>query len=153
MSFVEQDDVIALAEDVAGRAMGLIGHEVVTRSADDYADAMRRYGSDKPDLRVDLELVECTDFFADTAFRGLSGSVRRCGGHVRRPDHHASSWTLGQDFAKQRGWQGLGPTSWSVPTVSSVARSRRTFRTPSAPAWPARRRQPRRLACSSPRVR
>src|SRR5437879_121004 len=70
MSFVEQDDVIALAEDVLRALWRLIGHELaVPISRMTYADAMRRYGTDKPDLRIDLELVDCTDFFADTPFR------------------------------------------------------------------------------------
>jgi aspartyl-tRNA synthetase len=34
-----------------------------------YAEAMARFGSDKPDLRFDLELTDCTDYFADTPFR------------------------------------------------------------------------------------
>jgi aspartyl-tRNA synthetase len=69
MSFVEQDDVIALAEEVLSAMWGTIGVTLTTPIARmTYAEAMRRYGSDKPDLRFELELVECTDYFADTEF-------------------------------------------------------------------------------------
>jgi len=70
MSFVDQDDVIAVAEDVLQAVWRLVGHEVrapVDRIT--YAEAMARYGTDKPDLRLSLELIECTGYFADTTFR------------------------------------------------------------------------------------
>src|SRR3546814_5442917 len=70
MSFVDQDDIIALMEDILAGMWGLIGEEIprpIPRMT--YAEAMSKYGSDKPDLRMGLELVECTDFFAETPFR------------------------------------------------------------------------------------
>src|SRR5207249_9525918 len=70
MSFVDEDDVIALAEDVLKAVWALIGHEITgTIPRMSYADAMNRYGSDKPDLRFELELTECTEYFSDTSFR------------------------------------------------------------------------------------
>src|SRR6195256_491807 len=70
MSFVDQDDVIAVAEDVLVALWQLIGHDLSTPIPRmTYADAMRRYGSDKPDLRFGLELVDCTEYFSDTSFR------------------------------------------------------------------------------------
>ena len=70
MSFVEQDDVIALAEGVLAAVWRLVGY-VLPRPLPrmTYADAMARYGTDKPDLRMGLELVECTAYFQDTPFR------------------------------------------------------------------------------------
>ena len=72
-----------------------------------YADAMRRFGSDKPDLRFGLELVECTDFFKDTPFRVFQapyvGAVVMPGG-ASQPRRTLDAW---QDFAKQRGHRGL----------------------------------------------
>ncbi len=108
MSFVEQDDVIALAEDVLKAVWGLIGHEVKTPvERITYADAMRRYGTDKPDLRMDLELVECTDYFANTTFRVFQaqyvGAVVMPGG-ASQPRKQLDAW---QDWAKQRGARGL----------------------------------------------
>ena len=111
MSFVDQDDVIALAEDVLVALWQLIGHEISTPIPRiTYADAMCRYGSDKPDLRFGLELVECTEFFADTPFRVFNpasapyvGAVVMPGG-AAQPRKQLDAW---QDWAKQRGARGL----------------------------------------------
>jgi aspartyl-tRNA synthetase len=108
MSFVEEDDVIAVAEDVVVALWKLIGYDVPTPIARmPYAEAMRRYGSDKPDLRFDLELVECTDFFTDTPFRVFQadyvGAVVMAGG-ASQPRRTLDGW---QEFAKQRGHRGL----------------------------------------------
>ena len=108
MSFVEQDDVIAVAEDVLEAVWGLIGHQVSTPIPRmTYAEAMARYGSDKPDLRCPLELVDCTDFFAETPFRVFQaayvGAVVMPGG-AGQPRKQLDAW---QDWAKQRGHRGL----------------------------------------------
>jgi aspartyl-tRNA synthetase len=108
MSFVDQDDIIALAESVLVALWGLIGHEISTPiDRMTYAEAMRRYGSDKPDLRFGLELVECADFFADTPFRVFQaeyvGAVVMPGGGSQ-PRRTFDAW---QEFAKQRGHRGL----------------------------------------------
>src|SRR6202007_1511161 len=61
MSFVEQDDVIAVAEQILVALWKLIGHDVPTPLPRmTYADAMARFGSDKPDLRMGQELTDCT---------------------------------------------------------------------------------------------
>ncbi len=107
MSFVDQDDVIALAERVLASLWALIGHEVGEIPRMTYAEAMRRYGSDKPDLRFALELVECTDYFADTPFRVFQapyvGAVVMPGG-ASQPRKQLDAW---QEWAKQRGARGL----------------------------------------------
>ncbi len=108
MSFVEQDDVIALAEDVLSSVWGLIGHEIKTPiERITYHDAMRRFGTDKPDLRMGLELVECTEYFASTPFRVFQapyvGAVVMPGG-ATQPRKKLDAW---QDWAKQRGAKGL----------------------------------------------
>jgi aspartyl-tRNA synthetase len=108
MSFVEEDDVIALAEDVLKAVWALIGHEItgeIPRMT--YADAMNRYGSDKPDLRLELELTECTEYFSDTPFRVFQapyvGAVVMPGG-ASQPRKQLDAW---QEWAKQRGARGL----------------------------------------------
>ncbi|HET9858165.1 MAG TPA: aspartate--tRNA ligase, partial [Nocardioidaceae bacterium] len=108
MSFVEQDDVIAVAEDVLRSLWKLVGHDIDTPiERMTYAEAMRRYGTDKPDLRMGLELVECTEFFKDTPFRVFQapyvGAVVMPGG-ADQPRKQLDAW---QDWAKQRGAKGL----------------------------------------------
>ncbi|MEO8519111.1 MAG: aspartate--tRNA ligase [Dermatophilaceae bacterium] len=108
MSFVEQDDIIELGEAVIASLWKLIGYEIPTPMLRmTYADAMARYGSDKPDLRFALELTDCTEFFKDTAFRVFQapyvGAVVMPGG-ASQPRKTLDGW---QEFAKQRGAKGL----------------------------------------------
>ncbi|WP_314883824.1 aspartate--tRNA ligase [Actinomyces oris] len=108
MSFVEQDDVIAVAEDVLREVWALIGYELPTPIARmTYHDAMERYGSDKPDLRFGCELVDLTDYFKDTTFRVFQnpyvGAVVMPGG-ASQSRRTFDAW---QEWAKQRGAKGL----------------------------------------------
>jgi aspartyl-tRNA synthetase len=108
MSFVDAEDVIAVAEEVIAALWRLIGYEVpLPLPRMTYADAMRRFGSDKPDLRFGLELVECTEYFKDTPFRVFQapyvGAVVMPGG-ASQPRRTLDAW---QEFAKQRGHRGL----------------------------------------------
>jgi aspartyl-tRNA synthetase len=107
MSFVDQDDVIALAERVLRSLWALIGVELGDIPRMTYADAMRLYGSDKPDLRFDLPLVDMTSYFAETPFRVFQaehvGAVRMPGG-ASQPRKQLDAW---QEWAKQRGAKGL----------------------------------------------
>ena len=108
MSFVEADDVIAISEQVIKAVWALIGYDVpLPLPRISYADAMRRFGSDKPDLRFSVELVECTDFFKDTTFRVFQapyvGAVVMAGG-ASQPRRTLDGW---QEWAKQRGHKGL----------------------------------------------
>ena len=108
LSFVDTEDVIAISEAVIKALWALIGYDVPTPLPRmTYADAMRRFGSDKPDLRFGLELAECTDFFKDTPFRVFQapyvGAVVMPGG-ASQPRRTLDAW---QDFAKQRGHRGL----------------------------------------------
>jgi aspartyl-tRNA synthetase len=108
MSFVEQDDVLAVAEDILVALWKLIGVDVpVPLPRMTYAESMARFGSDKPDLRMGLELVECTDYFKDTPFRVFQapyvGAVVMPGG-ASQPRKQLDAW---QEWAKQRGAKGL----------------------------------------------
>ena len=108
MSFVEQDDVIEMAEDVLRALWALIGHDLVTPIPRmTYAEAMDRYGTDKPDLRFGLELTEMTEYFKDTSFRVFQapyvGAVVMPGG-ASQPRKQLDAW---QEWAKQRGARGL----------------------------------------------
>ena len=108
MSFVEQDDVIAVAEDVLREVWALIGYELDTPIRRmTYAEAMEKYGTDKPDLRFGLELVDLTDYFAHTTFRVFQnpyvGAVVMPGG-ASQSRRTFDAW---QEWAKQRGAKGL----------------------------------------------
>ncbi len=108
MSFVEQDDVIAVAEEILTSLWDLIDYRIPTPIPRmTYADAMARYGTDKPDLRFGLELVELTEYFRDTPFRVFQapyvGAVVQPGG-AATPRRGFDAW---QDWAKQRGAKGL----------------------------------------------
>jgi len=108
MSFVEQEDVIEVGEAIV-RALwqGILGVEVGEIPRMTYAEAMRRFGSDKPDLRFGLELVDLTEVFADTSFRVFQapyvGAVVMPGG-ADQPRRQFDAW---QEWAKQRGAKGL----------------------------------------------
>lgn len=108
MSFVDADDVIAVSEQVLRAVWATIGYDLpLPLPRISYAEAMRRFGSDKPDLRFGLELVECTDYFKDTPFRVFQapyvGAVVMPGG-ASQPRRTLDGW---QEFAKQRGHKGL----------------------------------------------
>lgn len=107
-SFVEEDDIIALGEQIVKSLWKLIDVEIPTPiQRMTYADAMARFGSDKPDLRFGLELTELTDFFKDTTFRVFQapyvGAVVMPGG-ASQPRRTLDAW---QEWAKQRGAKGL----------------------------------------------
>ena len=108
MSFVNQEDVLEVGEAIV-RALwkGTIGYEIGDIPRMTYADAMTNYGSDKPDLRFGLELVDLTEYFANTEFRVFQapyvGAVVMPGG-ADQPRRQFDAW---QEWAKQRGAEGL----------------------------------------------
>ncbi|GGJ86375.1 aspartate--tRNA ligase [Pilimelia anulata] len=114
MSFVGQDDVIALGEEIVRDLWReLADHEIpasIPRIT--WHEALTRYGSDKPDLRFGCELVDLTDYLRGTAFRVFAGAIEGGGyvGAVVMPGGAGQSrkeldaW---QDWAKARGARGL----------------------------------------------
>ena len=108
MSFVEQEDVLDVGEELVRRVWkGILDVELGDIPRMTYAEAMRRYGSDKPDLRFGHELLDLTSFFADTPFRVFQaeyvGAVVMPGG-ASQPRRQFDAW---QEWAKQRGAKGL----------------------------------------------
>ncbi len=108
MSFVDQADVLAVAERVLKKVFkSVLDYEVPTIEHMTYAEAMSRYGSDKPDLRFGQELHEVTEFFKETTFRVFQaeyvGAVVMPGG-ATSPRRELDAW---QDWAKARGAKGL----------------------------------------------
>jgi aspartyl-tRNA synthetase len=135
MSFVEQDDVIALGETIVSALWSeLAGYEIplpIPRLT--YAEAMARFGSDKPDLRFGVELTDLTEYFADTSFRVFQapyvGAVVMPGG-ASQPRKQLDAW---QEWAKQRGARGLayvlvdddGSVSERGPVVKNLSEAER----------------------------
>ena len=108
MSFVDQEDVIELGEAIVKEIWAIKGIELQTPFPRlSFADAMNRYGSDKPDLRFDVELTELNDVFSETRFRVFQtpyvGAVVMPGG-ASQPRRQFDAW---QEWAKQRGAKGL----------------------------------------------
>ena len=109
MSFIDQEDILALIEKLLVQIWGEVkNYEIklpIPRMT--YKDAMDLYGSDKPDLRFGNQLVEMTEFFKDTSFRVFQapyvGAVVMPGG-ADSPRRELDAW---QDWAKARGAKGL----------------------------------------------
>jgi aspartyl-tRNA synthetase len=109
MSFIDQADIIAVAEkilvDVWKDSVDYVIPTPIPHMT--YRDAMNRFGSDKPDLRFENELTEVTEFFAMTPFRVFQadyvGAVVMPGG-ANSPRRELDAW---QDWAKARGAKGL----------------------------------------------
>jgi aspartyl-tRNA synthetase len=135
MSFVTREDVVQIGEDLVHRLWSeVLGYEIpVPLPQITYADAMAKYGSDKPDLRFGCELTEMTDYFADTGFRVFQnpyvGAVVMPGGggQTRR---ELDAW---QDWARARGARGLayvvvqpdGELAASGPVVKNLSGTER----------------------------
>ena len=108
MSFVDQEDIIKVGEKVIKTLWSeILGHEIGVIPRITYHEAMRKYGSDKPDLRFDLELIDLTQYFKNTPFRVFQadhvGAVLMPGG-ASTPRKQFDAW---QEWAKQRGAKGL----------------------------------------------
>ena len=109
MSFVTREDVVEVAEELVERLWTeLVGYQIPRPIPHmTYADAMAKYGSDKPDLRFGNELTDLTDYFAQSQFRVFQaphvGAVvmPRGGSQTRR---ELDGW---QEWAKSRGARGL----------------------------------------------
>ena len=134
MSFVGVEDVLSVLEKVTVDGCAGCGVEIEAPFPRiTFKDAMDRYGSDKPDTRIQLELVELTDVFATSefkAFRGVveSGGIVKC---LPIPDASAISRSeidrLEKLVRKELGAKGLGwirideEGTWRSPIVKFLA--------------------------------
>jgi aspartyl-tRNA synthetase len=146
MSFVTRDDVIEVAEDLVGRLWAeLAGYRVprpIPRMT--YAEAMRRFGSDKPDLRFGCELADLTGYFGQTSFRVFQalyvGAVIMPGG-AGQSRKELDGW---QEWARARGARGLayvligadGSVSGSGPVARHLSDTERAGLAAAAGAAP-----------------
>ena len=109
ISFADQSDVLKIAENVLSKVFEkVINYKIPTPIPHmTYRDAMKDYGSDKPDLRFSNKIVEVTEFFKETSFRVFQaeyvGAVVMPGG-ANSPRRELDAW---QDWAKARGAKGL----------------------------------------------
>lgn len=108
MSFVDQVDVMSTGEKVIREVwLGVLDYTIGEIPHMTYHEAMRRYGSDKPDLRFGLELADLSEYFAGTEFRVFQadhvGAVVMPGG----ADQSRRAFDAWQEWAKQRGAKGL----------------------------------------------
>jgi len=146
MSFVTRDDVIGVAEDLIGRLWQQIAGYAITRpiSRMTYAEAMRRFGSDKPDLRFGCELTDLTSFFSQSSFRVFQaphvGAVVMPGG-AGQSRRELDIW---QEWARSRGARGLayvligadGAVSDSGPVAKHLSKTERAGLAAAAGAEP-----------------
>ncbi len=135
MSFVGVEEVLAVLEEVVWRAWrDTIGVELPRPFPRlSYAEAMARYGSDKPDVRVLLELVELTDAFRGTSFRAFGAAVEKGGVVKCLPIHDADALTRGEIdrleafVKKELGAKGLAwvrvtaDGSWQSPIAKFLS--------------------------------
>jgi aspartyl-tRNA synthetase len=141
LSFLDEEDVYALTEELLGTLWReILGVQLAVpfpRLA--YAEAMRRFGSDKPDLRLALELVDLSGFFAGTSVRVLRGALDRPGGHVgavvvpggaELSRREMEAWN---DWARGRGAPGIvyvavdgaGPDDLRSPLAGAMSDTER----------------------------
>jgi aspartyl-tRNA synthetase len=120
MSFAGQDDVIAVISGaVATAAQSVRGGEIPPFERMTWFDAMDRYGTDKPDLRFAMELVDLSEVFAATEFRAFAGSDVVKGIRVEgRGDLPRSRVDALVDRAKELGAKGL---VWMRVTAGATA--------------------------------
>ena len=147
MSFVAREDVVEVAEDLVQRLWADIAGYQVPRPIPrmTYADAMARFGSDKPDLRFGCELADLTGYFAQTEFRVFQaphvGAVVMPGGSAQTRKE-LDGW---QDWARSRGARGLayvlidadGQVSDSGPVTRHLSDAERAGLAAAAGAGPS----------------
>ena len=82
-SFIDPEDIITLTEDMLTPLFGEAGIEIPARfDRMSYADAMERFGSDRPDMRYELELFDASEIFRGSDF-GITNAALGAGGRVR----------------------------------------------------------------------
>src|SRR4030088_1102214 len=147
MSFVTREDVVEVAENLVQRLWAEIAGYQVPRPIPrlTYAEAMTRFGSDKPDLRFGCELVDLTSYFAATEFRVFQapyvGAVVMPGG-ATQTRKELDGW---QEWARSRGARGLayvlidsgGRVSDSGPVARHLSEAERSGLPAAVGAGPA----------------
>jgi aspartyl-tRNA synthetase len=127
MSFANQELVYRLLEELYGHVFKLIGVELPEKFPRmTYAEAMRRYGSDKPDLRFEMELTDLSESLKGTDFAPFASTLEqkgeiKCVTVKGKADYSRKQLDELQDFAKR---YGAGALAWiklgEAETTSSL---------------------------------
>ena len=137
MSFVAREDVMALVEPLVAELFARVRGRAMRRPFPvlSWAEALARYGTDRPDLRVSLELRDLSDCFAGTQFRVFAealGSGLRIRGLAVPGGGELSRRELDDlvEFARREGARGLtwirvGSDGWQSPAVKFLSESER----------------------------
>lgn len=97
MSFVDQEDVLALMEDVMHEVMREAGHEFDTPLPRmTWHESMERYGCDRPDVRFGLELVDVSEVFSASEFKVFAGALAGGGAIKAINAKGAGDWSRGR---------------------------------------------------------
>ncbi len=97
MSFVEVDDILALMEDVMREVMHEAGHDLpLPLPRMTWHEAMERFGSDRPDTRFGLQLVDVSEVFASSEFKVFSGAIASGGAIKAINATGAGDWSRGR---------------------------------------------------------
>lgn len=126
MSFVSEDDVMTMMEDVLHETFAAAGIDLpLPLERMPYAEAMDRFGCDRPDVRFGMELVNITDIVKDTGFK-VFASVAQSGGVVKAINAKgAGDWSRGEveklaAIAEANGAKGM---AWVAFTSSGEEKS------------------------------
>ena len=120
MSFATQDEVFAVVEDILQTVFGAFGSWTMDAAPFrrlTYAEAMLKYGSDKPDLRIPLEIRDVSDLFVESKFNVFRSAVQK-GGVVRAlpvpaiTDKPRSFYDKLVEYAQSLGSKGLAYIVW-----------------------------------------
>ena len=116
MSFIEEEDIMSLAENLFAKLFkDILGTQIsLPLEQMTYAQAMKRFGSDRPDLRIPLELVDVDDLLKEVEFKVFSGPANQENGRVAALRLPQGSKTLTRqqidqytEYVKQFGAKGL----------------------------------------------
>ncbi|MBE6403051.1 MAG: aspartate--tRNA ligase [Lentisphaeria bacterium] len=122
MSFVNQEDIFAVIEGMFDAVFGKFSTKDYTKPPFvriPYLEAMKRFGSDKPDLRNPIEMIDVTELFRDCDFKAFAGTVAN-GGVVRAmkaPQVAGKPRKFFDDmigFAQENGAKGMAYIIWTA---------------------------------------
>ncbi len=128
MSFVEQEDVLGVCEALFTQLTETLSSKRVLHKPwrrITWQEAVDRYGSDKPDLRYELPIVDVTDIVAESPFQVFSGAVQRGGvvRGIRAPDGAGFSRRAIDELTELARANGARGLAWAAHTAGEVRSS------------------------------